>query len=101
MNNIIYSPVYIWRIFVGSINPLIALFASYIYQIYLSWILLAFTEMSVIKTFMLLKELSSTNFHHLKYSKRHGLRTPREEIVFTSRPKTQSQSQIFSPENGS
>ena len=25
----------------------------------------------------------------------HGLRTPREEIVFTARPKTQSQSQIF------
>ena len=25
----------------------------------------------------------------------HGLRTPREEIAFTTRPKTQSQSQIF------
>ena len=25
----------------------------------------------------------------------HGLRTPREEIAFTARPKTQSQSQIF------
>ena len=28
-------------------------------------------------------------------SKKHGLRTPREEIVFTARPKIQSQSQIF------
>ena len=27
--------------------------------------------------------------------RQHGLRTPREEIVFTARPKTQSQSQIF------
>ena len=26
---------------------------------------------------------------------KHGLRTPREEIAFTARPKTQSQSQIF------
>ena len=26
---------------------------------------------------------------------RHGLRTPREEIAFTARPKIQSQSQIF------
>ena len=25
----------------------------------------------------------------------HGLRTPREEIAFTARPKIQSQSQIF------
>ena len=25
----------------------------------------------------------------------HGLRTPREEVAFTSRPKIQSQSQIF------
>ena len=26
---------------------------------------------------------------------KHGLRTPREEIAFTARPKIQSQSQIF------
>ena len=55
LNNIFYTPVYIWRIFIGSIHPLFASVASYIYQIYLSWILLAFTEMSVIKTFTLLK----------------------------------------------
>ena len=37
------------------------------------------------------------NFHqHLQGNKlRHGLRTPREEIAFTARPKIQSQSQIF------
>ena len=55
LNNILYTPVYIWRIFIGSIHPLFASVASYIYQIYLSWILLAFTEMSVITTFTLLK----------------------------------------------
>ena len=55
LNNIFYTPVYIWRIFIGSIHPLFASVASYIYQIYLSWILLAFTEMSVITTFTLLK----------------------------------------------
>ena len=31
----------------------------------------------------------------ISYSFEHGLRTPREEIVFTARPKIQSQSQIF------
>jgi hypothetical protein len=31
-------------------------------------------------------------FHNMLY---HGLRTPREEIAFTARPKIQSQSQIF------
>ena len=29
------------------------------------------------------------------YTLKHGLRTPREDIAFTARPKTQSQSQIF------
>ena len=32
---------------------------------------------------------------HCGYPLWHGLRTPREEIVFTARPKIQSQSQIF------
>ena len=30
-----------------------------------------------------------------KYGSRHGLRTPREEIAFTARPKIHSHSQIF------
>jgi hypothetical protein len=34
------------------------------------------------------------NFQSTYYMK-HGLRTPREEIAFTARPKIQSQSQIF------
>ena len=36
-----------------------------------------------------------TNVCANQREKHHGLRTPREEIVFTARPKTQSQSQIF------
>ena len=32
----------------------------------------------------------------ISYRPEHGLRTPREEIAFTARPKVQSQSQIFS-----
>ena len=31
----------------------------------------------------------------LAVDRHHGLRTPREEIAFTARPKIQSQSQIF------
>ena len=38
-----------------------------------------------------LKDDKCTNRNGLN----HGLRTPREEIAFTSRPKIQSQSQIF------
>ena len=33
--------------------------------------------------------------YEIKMTKNHGLRTPREEIAFTARPKIQSQSQIF------
>ena len=66
LNNIFYSPVYIWRIFVGLINPLLASFTSYIYQIYLSWILLVLTEIAAIKTFMLFKGFSRIIFQSLK-----------------------------------
>ena len=36
-----------------------------------------------------------TNFINFGHRYIHGLRTPREEIAFTARPKIQSQSQIF------
>ena len=39
------------------------------------------------------KILSSNNM--FSYTVSHGLRTPREDIAFTARPKIQSQSQIF------
>ena len=35
------------------------------------------------------------HYNLLLNTNHHGLRTPREEIAFTARPKTQSQSQIF------
>ena len=39
---------------------------------------------------------SISNFFIIKtYQANHGLRTPREEIAFTARPKIQSESQIF------
>jgi hypothetical protein len=41
-----------------------------------------------------MKEYINISIHYLSDLK-HGLRTPREEIAFTARPKIQSESQIF------
>ena len=40
--------------------------------------------------------MGQTNRRLRVWCSKHGLRTPREEIAFTARPKIQSQSQIFS-----
>jgi hypothetical protein len=45
----------------------------------------------IVYTFLAFNRLYYAYLNHLT----HGLRTPREEIAFTARPKIQSQSQIF------
>ena len=46
-------------------------------------------------TFHTYKSFQRSSIFRTSYAYRHGLRTPREEIAFTARPKIQSQSQIF------
>ena len=48
------------------------------------------------QSFSLVPIFQGSNFlSEESHQPRHGLRTPREEIAFTARPKIQSQSQIF------
>ena len=46
-------------------------------------------------TFHTYKSFQRSSIFRTSYAYRHGLRTPREEIAYTARPKIQSQSQIF------
>ena len=55
LHNIICSSLFTWRNIFGAIHPSLAVFETYLANIWGNWCLLLLTEMSVIKAFLTFK----------------------------------------------